>query len=818
MRRRPGLIAAMAVAAGAVALATSGSPAGALPSGFNDTLVAQGFASPTALEVLPGGRIAVLEKSGAVKILGTGGTVTTAITLPVCTASEMGLLSMAIDPDFATNGYVYLYRTRQGDGGSCTADQRVQRLSRFTMTGDTIDPASEMVLIDNVAATGGNHDGGTVEFGRDGMIYLSIGDAGTPPRGSGATAQDRSLLNGKILRITPTGAPAPGNPYLTAPNHGSCATAGIGAPPDRVCEEIYATGLRNPFRIAFDPNSQRVRFYINDVGQSTFEEVDEGVLGANYGWPVCEGSAANGGSGNRTIPCPREYRQPLTTYPRTDGQYIVGGAFVPNGWWGPTFDGGYLFADGGNGKLWLLPASGAVDYANPVATGLGVAADMSFAVRDGERALFYVDTSGGVVRKITGPGAATADPAGPAYLVAPGSTEPSAVPSIVTRPGASTLVAYPTAQRVYDTRQTHPGSLGELPAGTTRTVPLGVPAGATAALVNITLTAAQPPAEGVTYTSYLTAWQPGTPMPQTSNANVGADGVAANLSVLAVDGNGATNIFVFNHGHVILDVLGYYVDAPGPVAAGRFQGLTPSRLADTRVAAGSGEYSRTTNGSESVVKVPVAGRAGVPSGARTVALTVTALGAGDGPSGYVTAYASGASRPPTSNVNHGGFGDTRANLAIVPVGADGSVELYLFEVRDVVVDVAGWITSDADAPATTGRLRTVDPQRIADSRSDVGFSLLAPESQVVIDPTGIPASATAVVQNVTMVSWRPGWICATPNPWTGGDVSIQNASDRQQARPALTFTTLGSTAGQPRLRYCTQEYTDVVVDVLAWFE
>jgi glucose/arabinose dehydrogenase len=817
MRGRRGLIAAMTVVAGTVALATGWAPASALPLGFSDSVVAAGFSSPTALEILPGGRIAVLEKSGAVKILGTGGGVTTAITLPVCTASEMGLLSMAVDPDFATNGYVYLYRTRQGDGGSCTADQRVQRLSRFRMAGDTIDPASELVLIDNVAATGGNHDGGTVEFGRDGMIYLSIGDAGAPPRGSGATAQDRSLLNGKIVRITPTGTPAPGNPYLTAPNHGSCATAGVGAPVDRVCEEIYATGLRNPFRIAFDPNSARVRFRINDVGQSTFEEVDEGVLGANYGWPACEGLAASSG-GNRPIPCAPEYRAPLTAYPRTDGQYIVGGAFVPNGWWGPAFDGGYLFADGGSGKLWLLPTSGSVDYANPVATDLGVAADMSFGVRNGERALFYVDTSGGELRRITAPGAATAEPAGPAYAVAPGSTEPSTVPPIVTRPGAATLVTYPTAQRVYDTRQTQPGSLGELPAGSTRTVPLGVPAAATSALVNITLTAALPTPEGLTYTNYLTAWRPGTPMPATSNANVGADLVGANLSVLDVDANGATNIFVFNHGHVILDVLGYYVEAPDAVAAGRFQALAPARLTDTRGASAAGEYTRTAEGNHSVVKVPVAGRAGIPSGVRTVALTVTALGATDGPSGYVTAYASGAERPTTSNVNHGGFGDARANLVIVPVGADGSVELYLFEVRDVVVDVAGWITSDADAPGTTGRLRTVDPQRIADSRNDVGFSLLAPESQAVIDPTGIPASATAVVQNVTMVSWRPGWICATPNPWAGGDVSIQNASRELQARPALTFTTLGNAAGQPRLRYCTQEYTDVVVDVLGWFE
>jgi hypothetical protein len=307
-------------------------------------------------------------------------------------------------------------------------------------------------------------------------------------------------------------------------------------------------------------------------------------------------------------------------------------------------------------------------------------------------------------------------------------------------------------------------------------------------------------------------------MPATSNANVGACDVAANIGVLAVDAAGATNIQVYADTDVILDVLGYYTEASMPVAAGRFIGLTPSRLLDTRAdAGGANPYTRADTGNESVVRFPVAGRAGVPADATTVSLTVTAIGPGSDAGGYVTAYAGATARPETSTVNHAGNGDTRANLALVPIGADGTVELYLYQVADVVVDVGGWITSAADPAGTAGRLRLSNPTRIADSRNGLGVSPLAPGGQVVLEPA-VPQGVGAIVQNVTMVSHAPGWICATPNPWTGGDVSVQNAREAGQDRPAMTFTTLGSTAGQPRLRYCSQESADIIVDVFGWFE
>lgn len=781
------------------ALGAVASPAAqAVPSGFNDTPVATGFTDPTAVEVLPGGRLLVLEEGGGLRIVHADGSVTSAGNLAVCPEGERGLLSVALDPGFATNGTLYLYRTRPVDGVCANT------LSRFSMSDDTLDVGSEQVLVDNIVwnpAT--NHNGGTVEVGRDGYVYLSVGEGAQANR-----AQDLSSLGGKILRITSNGDPAPGNPYLTTGGHGPCAERGQSA---AVCEEIYARGLRNPFRIAFDPNANATRFRINDVGSgpTSREEVNEGTAGANYGWPNCEAPCA---------PPNPAYTDPITWYPRTEGQYIVGGAFIPNGWWGAGYDGGYLFADGGSNDMWLLTSGGTVDYAAPFAdSNLSVAADLTFGVRNGERALFYVNNANGQLRKIVGPNATTSDPAGPAYLGGAGGQQP---PPITPTPGSHVFTAYPSAARVFDSRNGIGGPAGKVVGGQTRTIPLGVPAGASAALVNITLDNATPnPEEQCAAPSYLVAWKPGTAMPATSNANVGSCDVAANVGVLAVDAAGVTDIQVYADTHVILDVLGYYTDAPLPVSAGRFEALTPSRLLDTRAAAGGGNpYTRTDTGNESVLRFPVSGRNGVPANATTVSLTVTAIGPGSDAGGFVTAYAGGASQPPTSTVNHSGSGDTRANLALVPVGADGTVELYLYQVANVVVDVGGWITSATDPADTSGRLRLTSPARIADSRNGLGVSPLTPGGQVVLEPVGVPGDASAIVQNVTMVSHAPGWICATPNPWAGGDVSIQNARAADQDRPAMTFTTLGDTAGQPRLRYCSQDSADIIVDVFGWFE
>ncbi len=403
------------------------------------------LSSPTAIvPILDSGRALVLEKGGAVRVLQADGTMLAAdaLTLDVCSNSEEGLLGAAIDPGFAANGFVYLYYTR--DAGNCASSTgRFNRVSRFTMTGDAIDPASEVVLLDNMNVPAGNHNGGDLHIGNDGDLYVSVGDGGTNPRGSGpSAAQDLSLLNGKILRITTSGGVPSDNPLVGAPDAMSCATLGIGAPASAKCTEIYDYGLRNPFRFAFDPNTSATRFFINDVGQDTWEEVDEGGRGLNYGWDIREG-LCDEGSSTSCPPTPAGFTDPLTVYNHSTGcTFITAGSFIPNGIWASEYDDGYLFADGGCGKIFLRSADGSVDYSEPFAQTSGVISDMTFIAQAGQTALYYVTNEASELHKITLPGPAPAPPALP-VLTSP----PTA--SINTMTGAT----IPASCRILDVRR-----------------------------------------------------------------------------------------------------------------------------------------------------------------------------------------------------------------------------------------------------------------------------------------------------------------------------------------------------------------------------
>jgi len=419
------------LATGVALLAGALGPAAALaaPAGLVDTRLpvpaSNPLSAPTAIvPILDTGRAFVLEQTGAVRVLQADGTVLAAdaLSLDVCATGEQGLLGGAVDPGFAANGYVYLYYTH--DAGDCSnSTGRANRVSRFTTTGNTIDPGSEVVLLDNMNTPATNHNGGDLEIGHDGHLYVTVGDGGVNPRGGGGTsAQDLSLLNGKILRITTAGTVPADNPFVGAANATSCRTTGITTPTSAVCTEIYASGLRNPFRFAFDPNTPATRFFINDVGEGTWEEVDEGGSGRNYGWRSREGFCVTGSSTNCPAP-PAGITDPLTAYNHsTDCTYVTGGAFIPDGIWAAAYDGGYLFADGGCGKVFLRTAAGTVDYGDPFATTSGVPTDLSFLTQGGRTALYYVTSTSGQLHAITlpprppsegGPGPAPGTPGTP---------------------------------------------------------------------------------------------------------------------------------------------------------------------------------------------------------------------------------------------------------------------------------------------------------------------------------------------------------------------------------------------------------------------
>lgn len=395
--------------------------AATLPAGYLDTQVA-GIGA-TALAFTPDGRMLLAQQPGVVRLWRDGALLATpAMTIPVdriCSGGERGLLGVAVDPAFATTNAVYLYYTSERTNGEC-----YNRVSRFLLgPDDRIDPASEQILIDNVSGAG-NHNAGDLHFGPDGYLYVSTGDGGTPN-------SRRHSLNGKILRITSAGGIPADNPFQGA-STAACALDG-GTTVGLTCREIFALGLRNPFRFAFDRNPGATRFHINDVGAGAWEEIDLGQSGADYGWPGREGHCATGSTTlcSPTNPPGAGLTDPIYDYGRDTGcRVITGGAFVPNGSW-PGYDGRYLFADYSCGRIFALSAS-APYSASVFGEGLGGAIALTFGPHAGRQALYY--TTATQVRRIT---YEPADQAPSATLLTPsaGSTFASGQPLLLSASG-----------------------------------------------------------------------------------------------------------------------------------------------------------------------------------------------------------------------------------------------------------------------------------------------------------------------------------------------------------------------------------------------
>jgi glucose/arabinose dehydrogenase/chitodextrinase len=388
------------------------------PPGFTDALVVS-VGAPTAFAFHPDGRMLVTTQPGRVRIVRNGALLPTPaldLTGVMCGDSERGLLGIALDPNVSTNGFVYLFYTFRKFGG-CPANSPqspVNRVSRFTLTGDTINPASELVLVDGMPSPNGNHNAGDVHVGNDGNLYVSIGDGGCDYAGNSGcagandAARDLHALTGKIVRISRTGGIPPGNPF-TGPGTARCNTGS--APPGTRCQEIFATGLRNPFRLAFDPTTPPnvTSFRINDVGQNTWEEIDVGLAGADYGWNVREGHCANGSTTNCGAP-PAGMTNPIHDYDHSGGcASITGGAFVPVGVWPSSFVGDYLFSDYVCGTIFRLEPDGAGGYVRtPFVTGLGANSAVHlgfgpFGTGPGATQALYYTTyaGGGQVRRLS---------------------------------------------------------------------------------------------------------------------------------------------------------------------------------------------------------------------------------------------------------------------------------------------------------------------------------------------------------------------------------------------------------------------------------
>jgi glucose/arabinose dehydrogenase len=306
-----------------------------LPPGFNDNEFARGLAAPTAMAFAPDGRLFVLEKEGTVRVVEDGAVLPTpALTLSVDPYRERGLLGIAFDPNFPSNPYVYLYYTNPVP--ACH-----NQVSRFVVNGDLIDPLSEDQLIDIGVCGSGGHNAGAVHFGLDGKLYIDVGENNTA-----ANSQDMTNLKGKMLRINPDGTIPTSNPFYGTTTGSNKA--------------IYAIGLRNPFTFAVQPGTGRI--FIDDVGNATWEEINDVVPGGNYGWPDTEGKTDD----------PR-YISPLYTYMHSYSTAPFACAITGGTFYNPStvqFPGSYLgkyfFQDFCGGWVHMLdPATGtAVDFAS----------------------------------------------------------------------------------------------------------------------------------------------------------------------------------------------------------------------------------------------------------------------------------------------------------------------------------------------------------------------------------------------------------------------------------------------------------------------
>lgn len=398
------------------------------PANFSDELVTT-VSQPTGLAWLPDGTMLITQQSGKL-VLRSGTTNTTILDLgtQVCTNSERGLLSVAVDPAYASNHFIYVYYTfnkynqasnqcNKGTSSVLAKDVPVNRVSRFTVVNNTVPLNTELVLMDNILSYAGNHNGGDLHFGKDGKLYISVGDGGcdyandSGCAGANDAARDKHRPLGKILRINPDGSVPPDNPFYDPnPALRRCNDDGV-APVNQHCQETWVWGLRNPFRFATDPNAAGTRIFINDVGQNIWEEIDEGIAGADYGWNLREGRCANGSITDCSTP-PAGMTNPIFDYkhganpapsPFQNCNSITGGTFIPNGVWPAEYNNAYFFSDYECGKIFMLKPAQAGGTASEFVANLGEnsAVHLAFGPFNTSQALFYTTyAGGGQIRRI----------------------------------------------------------------------------------------------------------------------------------------------------------------------------------------------------------------------------------------------------------------------------------------------------------------------------------------------------------------------------------------------------------------------------------
>jgi glucose/arabinose dehydrogenase len=378
----------MAIALAACSKHDKATPVGGAPSGI--TLARAfpnlSFSHPVLMLQAPGdaSRVFVVEQAGTVRVFpnsdsATASTVFINISDRVdSSAPEAGLLGMAFDPDFASNGRVFLSYTRSGPDSTTPL---VSVIARYTSSdgGATLDPNSEVVLLTQDQPFV-NHNGGHIIFGPDGYLYMGLGDGGSggDPQDN---AQNTNTLLGKLLRIDVRGNTAP---YGIPADNPFAASGGR--------KEIYAYGLRNPWRFQFDRATGEL--WLADVGQDRWEEVNRVTRGGNYGWDDREGAHCfEPASSCRTS----GLIEPVAEYGHDNGRCSITGGYVYRGSAHAALAGMYLYGDFCTGEIWGLPAGGGA----PALLFAGGISISSFG-EDNAGEVYVVSYGDGTLRRIAG--------------------------------------------------------------------------------------------------------------------------------------------------------------------------------------------------------------------------------------------------------------------------------------------------------------------------------------------------------------------------------------------------------------------------------
>jgi glucose/arabinose dehydrogenase len=337
----------------------------------------------------------VVEQAGHIRVFANqAGTASSADFLDISgratCCGEAGLLGLVFHPNFPTDPRAYVSYTATVSG------QLVSRLAEYRTqdAGATLDPASEVILL-QVSQPEANHNGGHVLFGHDGYLYLGLGDGGGggDAHGTIGNGQDLNTLLGKMLRIDVDAGVAPyaippGNPYA---GNARCGAGGIGSAP---CAEIYAWGLRNPWKYSFDRTGGTL--WIGDVGQDLWEEVDRISAPANLGWRCREGAHAY----NSTCGSGAMLTEPVAEYPHSPDEAITGG-FVYRGSLYPALVGQYVCADYVSGRLFHFDAATSAAATLTMTSSGSSGINPSAFAEDANGELYLLDYSGGGFYQLT---------------------------------------------------------------------------------------------------------------------------------------------------------------------------------------------------------------------------------------------------------------------------------------------------------------------------------------------------------------------------------------------------------------------------------